>query len=274
MENDGQCKSWALGRIGGSTPVMPSNDRNMEDLTPPGHILIVEDDAETRRLLARLLKESGYEVSVAQETGEAWNMLARFAVDIILLDVMLLGMSGVEFCLQLRRRGISISVIMVTARGGEEDCVVGLDSGADDYLSKPFSRRELLARVRAQMRRRDRVFARPRLSRIRSFGGWKLDTLRRELTTPEGMAMQLSGAEHDLLTVFLDHAGRVLSRERLLELARRRTSISPDADRSIDVLVGRLRRKLEPSPSSALAIRTIRGVGYSFILPISEADDA
>jgi two-component system OmpR family response regulator len=161
---------------------------------------------------------------------------------------------------------------MVTARGNEADRVRGLDIGADDYLPKPFSQRELLARARAVLRRSAPGTVDPagvatpaRPGRMLAFAGWTLDTARRELVSPAGAVVELSGGEYDLLITLVEHPQRVLSRERLLELARNRVSVDPASDRSVDVQVSRLRRKLEPEEGSPTVIKTVRGAGYMFV---------
>jgi two-component system OmpR family response regulator len=256
-ENEGWKGSPPLRRVIGPAP---------QPLEAGARVLVVEDDAETRRLLARLLRDNGYEASVARDGVEMWEMLERAAPDLVLLDVMLPGQSGLELCRALRAEHAGTAVIMVTAKGDQIDRVRGLDVGADDYLPKPFSRYELLARIRAVLRR---IKSPPTAAggplpptREWLFGGWRLETATRELVSPDGVQVGLSHAEFDLLMVFLAFAGRPLSRERLLELTRQRTSVNPASDRSIDMLVSRLRRKLEPRESSPPMIRTSRGVGY------------
>jgi two-component system OmpR family response regulator len=234
-------------------------------LGPEAHVLVVEDDGEMRRLIARLLRENGFRVTGARDGNEMREMLDTAPVDLILLDVMLPDRSGFELMREIRAR-TRVPVIMVTARTDEADRVTGLDLGADDYLTKPFGRRELLARIRAVLRRAqaappDVGTACPRLLR---FAGWTLDTKRRELTSPEGATVDLSGAEYDLLLAFLEHPQRVLSRDQLLELARNR--LGDPFDRSVDVQVSRLRRKIEPGDGGGVAIiKTVRGAGYVFV---------
>jgi two-component system OmpR family response regulator len=160
---------------------------------------------------------------------------------------------------------------MLTARGEEMDRVLGLELGADDYVAKPFAPRELVARVRALLRRAAPADARPDpRSRRLSFAGWMLDTARRELTSPDGAAVDLSGAEYDLLLAFLEHPQRILSREQLLEVGKRRAGADP-FDRTIDVQVSRLRRKIEPEPDSPSLIKTVRGAGYVLVADVSRA---
>jgi two-component system OmpR family response regulator len=232
-------------------------------LPSEAHLLLVEDDGETRHLVARLLRENGFRVTAARDGREMWETIQNAKTDLVLLDVMLPGTSGLDLCRELRLRG-SIPIIMLTARGSETDRVVGLELGADDYIAKPFSRPELLARIRAVLRR---ALAAPDPERatggrVIGFGGWILDTSRRELTAPSGSGTDLSTAEYDLLLAFLEHPQRVLTRDQILELSRHR--VGDVFDRSVDVLVSRLRRKLEPHEESPSLIKTVRGAGYMF----------
>ena len=242
-------------------------------LDPEAHLLVVEDDGEMRLLVARLLHEAGFRVSVARDGREMWEAMESpaGAPDLLLLDVMLPGASGLDLLRRLRERGSRLPVLMLTARGEEMDRVLGLELGADDYVAKPFAPRELVARVRALLRRAApaEVAPDPRSRRI-SFAGWTLDTARRELTAPDGASVDLSGAEYDLLLAFLEHPGRVLSREQLLEVARRRVGVDP-FDRTVDVQVSRLRRKIEPEEDSPQIIKTIRGAGYVFVAEVARA---
>jgi two-component system OmpR family response regulator len=160
-----------------------------------------------------------------------------------------------------------VPIIMVTAKGDETDRVLGLELGADDYIPKPFSRAELLARIRAVLRRATQAAVEDRVAgrsgdRI-AFAGWTLDTRRRELTAPDGSTVDLSGGEYDLLLAFCEHPQRVLSRDQLLDLARNRMAFG--TDRSVDVMVSRLRRKVEPAEDSPAIIKTVRGAGYMFV---------
>lgn len=242
-------------------------------LDPEAHLLVVEDDGEMRQLVARLLREAGFRVSTARDGREMWEVMDSPAglPDLVLLDVMLPGASGLDLLRRLREGGSRIPVMMLTARGEEMDRVLGLELGADDYVAKPFAPREVVARVRALLRRAAPAEAAPNpRSRRIAFAGWMLDTARRELTSPEGASVDLSGAEYDLLLAFLEHPGRILSREQLLEVARRRVSAEP-VDRTVDVQVSRLRRKIEPEADSPALIKTIRGAGYVFIAEVSRA---
>ena len=233
-------------------------------LTPEAHVLVVEDDGEMRNLIAKFLRQNGYRATGARDGREMWETLANAAVDLILLDVMLPGQSGLDLTRALRAK-TQIPIIMVTARGDETDRVLGLELGADDYIPKPFSRPELLARIRAVLRRaqaNDQRASGLVADRL-LFAGWTLDTRRRELTAPDGVAVDLSGGEYDLLLAFCEHAQRVLSRDQLLDLARNR--VSDALDRTVDVMVSRLRRKMEPTEESPTIIKTIRGAGYMFV---------
>lgn len=228
-----------------------------------GHILICDDDGELRSLLAGFLREGGYAVATAADSRELERSLRSSGnFDLVILDVMLPGKSGLEICRDLRAAS-TVPILMLTARGEETDRIVGLEMGADDYMSKPFSPHELLARVKAMLRR-SRMLASRSAERRRSitFGEWTLDLARRELRNPASVIIDLSGGEYDLLLAFLDAPQRVLSREQLLEAARNR---EPSAfDRSIDVQVSRLRRKIATSHEGEGFIKTIRGVGYMF----------
>lgn len=240
-----------------------------EPLPPEAHILVVEDDADMRTLIGRLLRQSGYRVTGVRDGREMWETLNHAAVDLILLDVMLPGQSGLDLTRALRTQ-TQVPIIMVTARGDETDRVLGLELGADDYIPKPFGRAELLARIRAVLRRTqmaEGTTGEARAGGARGdrvlFAGWVLDTRRRELFAPDGSVVDLSGGEYDLLLAFCEHPQRVLSRDQLLDRARGRSSDS--IDRSVDVMVSRLRRKLEPGPESPSIIRTVRGAGYMFV---------
>ena len=240
----------------------------------PARIVVVEDDAGVRTLIVRALQGDGYRVRGVQDASEMWDALAAQPADLIILDVMLPGTNGLDLCRALRSGegavpagGADVSevpIIMVSARGEELDRVLGLELGADDYVPKPFGQKELLARVRAVLRRRGGGITTPSAGRPRKetlrFSGWTLDLRRRELTDPSGAAVEISGAEHDLLTSFLDNPQRVIGRDRLLELSR--TRLGDVSDRSVDVLVSRLRRKLGADADNL--IRTVRGMGYIF----------
>lgn len=229
------------------------------------HIVVVEDDGEMRTLIAKFLRQNGYRVTGARDGREMWETLSNAPVDLILLDVMLPGQSGLDLTRALRAK-TRVPIIMVTARGDETDRIVGLELGADDYIPKPFSRLELLARIRAVLRRAQPI-EEARLAGAAGdrilFAGWSLDTRRRELAAPDASIVDLSSGEYDMLLAFCEHAQRVLTRDQLLDLARNR--VSDSIDRSVDVMVSRLRRKVEPTDDSPAIIKTIRGAGYMFI---------
>ena len=233
-------------------------------LTPEAHVLVVEDDGEMRNLIAKFLRQNGYRATGARDGREMWETLANAAVDLILLDVMLPGQSGLDLTRALRAK-TQVPIIMVTARGEETDRVVCLVLGAQDYIPKPFSRPELLARIRAVLRRAQGSDQRASglVADRLLFAGWALDTRRRELMAPDGVAVDLSGGEYDLLLAFCEHPQRILSRDQLLDLARNR--VSDALDRTVDVMVSRLRRKMEPTEESPTIIKTIRGAGYMFV---------
>lgn len=243
----------------------------------PARILVVEDDAKMRALIVRVLRENGFLASGVRDGREMWSSLDATPADLILLDIMLPGTNGLDLCRALRHGGkvpSEIPVVVVSARGEELDRVLGLELGADDYLAKPFGHKELLARVRAVLRRARAPLhppgERPNGARdVLRFAGWSLDLRRRELSDSSGAVVDISGAEHDLLLGFLENPQRVLGRERLLELSRARTG--DVSDRSVDVLVSRLRRKIEPGDAVTPLIRTVRGVGYMFTASVERA---
>lgn len=222
-------------------------------------ILVVEDDPGLRLSMARVLQQNGFFVHQAGTGAEMWSALQKRAVDLILLDIVLPGKSGIDLCRDVRKDN-NVPIIFVSAKGDEGARVAGLDAGADDYISKPVRTRELLARIRAVLRRQGcesvaSVRAEPRFR----FGGWEVDLRRRTVFSPTGALVELTGAEFDLLASFVGSPQRVLGRDRLIELSRARLGTA--SDRSIDVLVSRLRRKLSQAGWSS-PIVTVRGVGY------------
>ncbi len=227
-------------------------------------LLIVDDDADILALLERFFRQHGYGVAVAADGAAMMARLDREPVDLVILDVMLPGEDGFSLCRRLRQAS-RVPVIMLTAQTETVDRIVGLELGSDDYLTKPFDARELLARVRAVLRRTGGpgpaagpAAARPAML----FSGWRLDLARRELRSADETLIPLSSGEFDLLLAFAEHPGRVLTRDQLLDLARGRGA---DAfDRSIDVQVSRLRRKIEVDPRNPELIKTVRQGGYMF----------
>lgn len=227
------------------------------------HLLLVDDDVEVLALLQKFLEQHGYSVAVATDGPSLWRAVEQRLPDLIILDVMLPGESGLVLCQQLRAKH-KIAVIMLTAMGELSDRVVGLELGADDYLTKPFDARELLARVRAVLRRvgEAATVSNESSRSILEFANWQLDVTRRELRSPEKVMIPLSTGEFELLLVFAEHPRRILTRQQLLDMAR---GEAYDAfDRSVDVQVSRLRRKLEGDIHSEPMIRTIRNGGYLF----------
>lgn len=225
-------------------------------------ILIVEDDPSLRTLTARALREYGYTIRSVATGAEMWVALDQEPADLIVLDIMLPGTNGLDL-LRTLRQSSEVPVIFVSARSAEADRIVGLEIGADDYLVKPFSTRELVARIGAVLRRHglDSTTEKTALKDELVFQDWKLSLSKRELRSPSGAIVDLTGAEFDLLSVFLSQSQRVIGRERLIELSR--TRLGDSSDRSIDVLVSRLRRKLTASGTPS-PIKTVRGVGYIF----------
>ncbi|MHA6723243.1 response regulator transcription factor [Sphingomonas sp. RS2018] len=228
-------------------------------------ILLVEDDPPLRTLTARALQENGYAVRPAGSAPEMWLAFEQGPVDLVLLDIMLPGTSGIDLCRAIRRDS-DVPIIFVSAKGSETDRVIGLELGADDYLAKPFGTRELVARVRAVLRRHgSEGDSAKREKGELTFDGWTVHLPRRELHSPTGATVELTGAEFDLLVALCDNAQRVIARERLIELSR--TRLGDSSDRSVDVLISRLRRKLSSAGKPAPII-TVRGVGYMLNVPV------
>lgn len=240
------------------------------------HILVVDDDADIRELLARFLVKHGLRVSTAAD-GRAMHMcLKDNAIDLIVLDVMMPGEDGLTLTRNLRAAKNRVPIVMLTAVGEDTDRIVGLEMGADDYMPKPFNPRELLARIKAVLRRFDGE--RPASADDESdtdlvcFAGWVLQTAARELINPEGTPVVLSGGEYELLQAFVTHSGRVLNRDQLLDIARGRNA--QPFDRAIDVQVSRLRKKIEPDAKTPTLIKTVRGGGYIFTPAVTKSKDA
>jgi two-component system OmpR family response regulator len=230
------------------------------------HILVVDDDREIRQMVADYLRKNGLRASEAADGREMRAVLDTHAIDLIVMDVMMPGEDGLTLTRNLRAgKHRAIPVVMLTAREDQTDRIIGLEMGADDYVTKPFAARELLARIKAVIRR-TRMLP-PNLqvteaAQMLAFGRWRLDTTARHLLDPEGTVVALSGAEFRLLRVFLDHPNRVLNRDQLLNLTQGR-----DAelfDRSIDLLVSRLRQRLQDDAREQSYIKTVRSEGYVF----------
>ncbi len=234
----------------------------------PETILVVEDEPSLQETLAYNLQKQGYQVETCGNGREALEVARRLSPDLLLLDIMLPGLDGVEVCKTLRREGLHMPVIMLTARDDEIDRVVGLEIGADDYVTKPFSMRELIARVKAQLRRTETV--RDELEKIKtsapeqdslSFGNLTINRTRREASLNE-TPLALKPQEYDLLLFFAEHRGKMLSREFVLERVWGWDYVGDS--RTVDVHVRWLRQKVEVDPANPIRIVTVRGGGYRF----------
>lgn len=231
------------------------------------HILVVDDDAEIRKLLRAAFEAEGMAVREASQSAECVDILEREPVDLVTLDLNLGGEDGLRLARDLRSRR-NVPIVMITGKADPIDRIVGLELGADDYIVKPFHMREVVARVRAVLRRYDAstnavrepdtVAGKPRYE----FDGWKCDVARREVRTSAGEVCDLTTAEFNLLLLMLERPGRVLSRDEIMDLLKGH-DWSP-VDRSIDVLVARLRKKIEPQSERPMLVKTVRGVGYAF----------
>jgi two-component system, OmpR family, response regulator len=239
------------------------------------NILVVDDDREIRTGVADYLRKNGLRASAAVDGRDMFTQLEASAFDLVVLDIMMPGDDGLLLCRTLRSgKYRALPILLLTARDDETDRIIGLEMGADDYVVKPFSPRELLARIKAVIRRTRMLPPNLRVTEsveMLSFGRWRLDTTARHLLDEEGTIVPLSGAEFRLLRVFLDHPQRVLSRDQLLNLTQGR-----DAelfDRSIDLLVSRLRTRLEDNAKEQSYIKTVRSEGYVFSMPITVHGD-
>jgi two-component system OmpR family response regulator len=240
----------------------------MSSMEATDHILIVDDDAEIRTLLGTYLQRNGLKATAVADGKAMWRALDAGHVDLVVLDLMLPGDDGLTLCRNLRAKS-ELPVIMLTARGDETDRIVGLEMGADDYMPKPFSARELLARIKAVLKRVRSLPPNMRAddSRELVFAGWTLDTVHRHLLSPAGVVASLSGAEYRLLRIFLEHPNRVLNRDQLVDLTQGREA--DPLDRSIDVQVSRLRHRLGDDPKDPRLIKTVRGEGYVLAVPVA-----
>jgi two-component system OmpR family response regulator len=250
-----------------------TNQRHPAGTTPQNramdtedHILIVDDDTGIRELAAQYLRKQGLQVSEAADGRQMHAVLARQRIDLVVLDLMLPGTDGIALCRALRSPGVPfVPIVMLTARSDEADRILGLELGADDYLTKPFAARELLARIHSVLRRTRMLppnLAAHEPARELHFGHWRLDTVARHLLDTAGAMVALSGAEYRLLRILLQHPQRVLSRDQLLHLTQGREA---DAfDRSIDLLISRLRQRLRDEARESRYIKTVRNEGYVF----------
>ena len=224
------------------------------------HILVVDDDHDIRDLLARYLERQHFRVTAVRDAREARRIWPTMSFQMVVLDLMLPGEGGLEFARWLRGES-DVPLVMLTALGEEGDRIIGLELGADDYVAKPFNPRELLARMRAVLRRANEVGeTRETGSKTLHFAGWTLESARRRLLSPDGSEVPLTGGEYELLVALLDRANKVLTRDMLLDLLRGRQA--GPFDRAIDVAISRLRRKLEDDGRHAQLIKTVHGGGY------------
>lgn len=237
------------------------------------HILVVDDDPEIREVIDDYLTEEGFRVSLAADGKAMREVLERGPVDLVILDVRLPDEDGLTLATKLRRSS-QAGIIMLSRKDDLVDKVAGLEVGADDYVAKPFHLRELLARVRSVLRRRECDPATPPAPTAEKpepklrFAGFELDRYKRLLIAPSGKPVDLSAGEFDLLIAFAEHSKRALSRDQILDHARGREAVP--FDRSVDVQVGRLRRKIEANPRRPELIKTIRGVGYMFDIDVRQ----
>ncbi|MEE8454162.1 MAG: response regulator [Limibaculum sp.] len=246
---------------------------NMQASENSGHILVVDDDREIRDLLGRFLSKHGYRVTGAGDGKEMRRALADWNIDLVILDLMLPGEDGLSLCRDLRARS-QIPVIMLTMMGEETDRILGLEMGADDYLPKPFNPRELIARMKAVLRRTQGAAAASSgaAGKVLGFVGWRLDRGLRRLESPDGLVVDLGAGEFDLLVAFAEHPQQVLTRDQLLDLTHGRAEAP--FDRSIDMQVSRLRRKIEANPKEPKLIKTVRGGGYVFTAVVVQDETA
>jgi two-component system OmpR family response regulator len=229
-------------------------------MEPAPHILVVDDDREIRDLLARFLEKHGMRVTAARDAREARKLWPLGRYHLVVLDLMMPGEPGLDFARWLRSQS-EVPIVILTAMGEETDRIVGLELGADDYVAKPFNPRELLARIRAVLRRAsgEGTAKMPPAKTIR-FAGWTLEPSRRRLLNPEGAEVSLTGGEYELLQVLVERPNRVLTRDMLMDLLHGRQA--GPFDRAIDVAISRLRRKLEDDGRNPTLIKTVRGGGY------------
>jgi two-component system OmpR family response regulator len=232
------------------------------------HCLVVEDDREISDLLARFLVKHGFRVSVAPNGRAMDRILGESRIDIMVLDIMLPNEDGLSLCRRVRSES-NVPIIMLTALGDEMDRIVGLEMGADDYVAKPFNSRELLARLRAVLRRVQSLpeSVQAAKSSTLTFDGWRVDLALRQLHAPDGARVVLTSGEFDLLVAFCQHPHRVLTRDQLLDLTLGRSAKA--FDRSVDIRISRLRRKIEPDPKQPTFITTVRSGGYFFAAQVA-----
>lgn len=225
------------------------------------HVLVVEDDREIRTMVARFLEKRGLRVSTVGDAKGMDRLMRTSKIDMIVLDLMLPDEDGLSICRRVRE-GSTLPIIMLTASGDPVARVVGLEMGADDYVPKPFEPNELLARIKAVLRRSSTPSQTAEQPTSMRFGGWHINAVTRNLHSPEGSRVVLTSAEFDLLLAFCRHSQRTLTRDQLLDLSQGRSGTP--LDRSVDILVSRIRRKIESSPRDPELIKTVRSGGYIF----------
>lgn len=243
-------------------------------MTESVNILVVDDHADIRELIKRFLDQHCFNTFTACDGDEMRAILKNNHIDLIVLDLMLPKEDGLSICRKLRENGNNVPIIMLTAMIGETDKIIGLELGADDYLTKPFNPRELLARIKAVLRRSDNIQKTETQKTLKHyfFDQWTLDVLKRELIDPNKTIISLSTAEYELLITFLQHPHETLSRDQLLDQARGREA--QVFDRSIDTLISRLRKKLKTeNDNSNEIIKTVWGGGYCFIAEVTNDQD-
>ena len=254
-----------LTRLG--TRTRDGHQRQKNKSLKMDHILIVDDDPNIRQLLRDYLREMGYDASTAGNGAEMTRIIGSSQVDLVVLDLMLDGEDGLDITRELRRE-YSVPIIILSARGGLLDRILGLEMGADDYLPKPFDPRELVAKIKAVLKRTRAMPATPRAdaSTFVSFAGWRLDTRMKQMLSPDGVMVSLGGSDYRTLRTLLDHPNRPLSREFLLDqvFGKERTPL----DRSIDVCISRLRQHLKDQARQAALIRTVRNEGYMLVADV------
>ncbi len=237
------------------------------------HLVIVDDDQEIRNLLSNFLKNHGFCVSTAKNGEDFFALLKKESdIDLVILDIMMPGIDGIEICRRLREKS-NVPVLMLTAVTDETDRIIGLELGADDYLPKPFNPRELLARIKAILRRTQETStlgSQKGLGTALTFAGWTLDKATRRLFSADDIEVPLSAGTYDLLVAFLDHPQRVLSRDQLMDITKNR--LADAFDRSIDVQISRLRQKLEIDAKNPQIIKTVRTGGYLFTPTVKKID--
>ncbi|GGG19916.1 DNA-binding response regulator [Rhizobium wenxiniae] len=230
-------------------------------------ILIVEDDPEIGKLLALAIQENGMTATVAEDAHVMNALLRNNEFDLIILDVMLPGEDGLSICRRIRSEKTT-PIILLTALGEEVDRIVGLEVGADDYVTKPFSPREVVARIRSLLRRASYGLVNTAVQRKLRFEGWQIDPLRRQLHDPSNARVSVTTTEFDLLLAFCRNPGRVITREELLSLTH--TGLAGPIERSVDVHISRLRQKIEADPKSPVLLQTVRLGGYMFTANVEQ----